>query len=313
MDTNTIKYLIKTVQSGSINKAAQTLYMNHQHLGKKLSQLEDELEIEILKRTKTGIELTEDGKLIYEKLLEIDKISQEIDGYVNFVQKKQPEKSEAFRTVSVYLTSSIFPKKASKSILKLEENFPNTKIEVEESGYQNALKQIYEKENSFANIVIPEKELNNIPNDLMIFFKREYELAAYIPKNMLNLKMMTVPLEITNFLQLPIIFYSAYSVLENIIWQVLNEHGVPNVRHITSNHTNFCDLMYSQKYVTAGWYKDSTRYYEGDEFSKFMLNGQDISVIPLVHKQKKINVISIWVCRKDTILLDEAKYFMTTL
>ena len=39
MDTQTIRYFIKVVNSGSINKAAQVLYLNHQNLGKKITQL----------------------------------------------------------------------------------------------------------------------------------------------------------------------------------------------------------------------------------------------------------------------------------
>ena len=113
MDTQTIRYFIKVVNSGSINKAAQVLYMNHQNLGKKITQLEDELGIKLLERSKTGISLTEEGKIIYEKFKQIDEIVSDIESHAAAnTAKSSPRLSTK---LTIYLNSSIFPKKASKA------------------------------------------------------------------------------------------------------------------------------------------------------------------------------------------------------
>ena len=86
MDIDTIRYFIEIVNLGSINKAAQKLYMNHQNLGKKISNMEEELGIKLLQRTKLGVTLTEEGKYIYEKMLQISEIAREIDNYTNSIK-----------------------------------------------------------------------------------------------------------------------------------------------------------------------------------------------------------------------------------
>ena len=311
MDTQTIRYFIKAVNSGSINKAAQVLYMNHQNLGKKITQLEDELGIKLLERSKTGISLTEEGKIIYEKFKQIDEIVSDIESHAAAnTAKSSPRLSTK---LTIYLNSSIFPKKASKAIHKVEEHFPTTEINIKESFYTEALEKIYHEENVFANVIIPKDNYQNIPKDIMIFHKFEYDLIAYIPKNLLKTPNPPKNMPVSSFLKMPIALYSAYDIKQNIIYQELNKYGSPKLKHITSNYVNFCDTMYQKKYATVGWYKDVTKYYESDTFSNFMLNDKEIAIVPLTYKKKPISAYSTWLCRRDTKLTDEVKYFMSVL
>ena len=59
-------YFVETVETGSIGKASEKLYVSHQNISKALKQLEAELNLNLLKRSKNGVTLTPVGKPVYE-------------------------------------------------------------------------------------------------------------------------------------------------------------------------------------------------------------------------------------------------------
>lgn len=56
-----LKYVIKIVETGSISAAAKELYVSQPSLSKAVMELEDELNVTLFIREKTGIRLTDDG------------------------------------------------------------------------------------------------------------------------------------------------------------------------------------------------------------------------------------------------------------
>ena len=71
--------------------------------------------------------------------------------------------------------------------------------------------------------------------------------------------------------------------------------------------------MYTQKYVTLGWYKKQIKYYAGDTFSEFMLNGDVMQTIPIKHKGKNITAKVLWISRKDIGIRPEIEYLIKIL
>lgn len=78
MDYKQLRYLVKTIDEGSINRAAAYLRQPESTLSIGIIKLENELGIKILNRTSVGIALTNDGDELY-------KISKEI---LNYIDKK---------------------------------------------------------------------------------------------------------------------------------------------------------------------------------------------------------------------------------
>ena len=56
-------YFLVIANTKSINKAACKLYLSQQHLSRIVTNLENELHIQLLKRSPAGIELTEKGEV----------------------------------------------------------------------------------------------------------------------------------------------------------------------------------------------------------------------------------------------------------
>lgn len=63
-----IRYFLEIVRCGSLNKAAERLYISQPSLSKQLHHLEQSLGCELLKRSYGGVEPTPQGKYLYERM-----------------------------------------------------------------------------------------------------------------------------------------------------------------------------------------------------------------------------------------------------
>lgn len=57
-----LKYFLRVAELGSINKAAQTLFISQSYLGRIIKDLEDSVGLVLFTRTRGGVELTSDGE-----------------------------------------------------------------------------------------------------------------------------------------------------------------------------------------------------------------------------------------------------------
>lgn len=134
-------YFVETVEKGSIGKASETLYVSHQNISKALKQLEEELNLNLLKRTKNGVTLTPVGKPIYdyakEALYSIDKIK----SYAAVPSYKQAINSSITGSITIMATPA-FSSLLVSAIKKINLLYPNIKIQcdfMEPAHLQNEL------------------------------------------------------------------------------------------------------------------------------------------------------------------------------
>lgn len=73
MELRQFKYFVAVVDSGSVSRAAQTLFIAQSALSKQISDLEHELDAQLLDRTRSGVRVTETGKIFYDYSLAIIK------------------------------------------------------------------------------------------------------------------------------------------------------------------------------------------------------------------------------------------------
>lgn len=65
MRYDSLRYFVEIAEKGSINKAAESLYVSQPNLSTAIRKLEEELDVKLLDRTSKGVQLTEIGKSIY--------------------------------------------------------------------------------------------------------------------------------------------------------------------------------------------------------------------------------------------------------
>lgn len=89
-----IQYFLAIVETGSITKAAETLFISQPALSKQMNLLEEELGVELLKRTTSGIVLTETGE---EFAKDCRKVMKDLDKAVLKAVNAGQKAPEAFR------------------------------------------------------------------------------------------------------------------------------------------------------------------------------------------------------------------------
>lgn len=62
MQIQQLTYFVAIAEQGSINKAAEKLFVTQPNLSKAISNLENELKVRIFNRTNKGVVLTDEGK-----------------------------------------------------------------------------------------------------------------------------------------------------------------------------------------------------------------------------------------------------------
>ncbi len=85
MEIRQLEYFREIATTGSINEAARWLNMSQPPLSYQMKQLEAELNVTLFERTRTGVTLTEAGKLLYERA----------ENLLNFVSSTRQEVAEA--------------------------------------------------------------------------------------------------------------------------------------------------------------------------------------------------------------------------
>ena len=76
---NEIYEIFLTVsETGSISKAADKLYISQPALSQQLKKMEKELEVDLFIRSNKGIDLTEEGKIVYKYFSMTEKLLQEM-------------------------------------------------------------------------------------------------------------------------------------------------------------------------------------------------------------------------------------------
>ncbi|MDD7408435.1 MAG: LysR family transcriptional regulator [Anaerovoracaceae bacterium] len=86
MDTKSIKYFITCYEMKSLNKAARSLYITPQGLGKTIDRLEEELHVKLFERSAHGIVPTAGADYFYSRSRELMQTLQEITMEMNRLQ-----------------------------------------------------------------------------------------------------------------------------------------------------------------------------------------------------------------------------------
>lgn len=71
MQLQQLEYFVKVAECGSLNKASEFFYVTQPALSKAIANLEEEIGTEVLCRTNKGVQMTENGKKLYEYTKEI--------------------------------------------------------------------------------------------------------------------------------------------------------------------------------------------------------------------------------------------------
>ena len=138
MEIRRIKYFVSIVEEGQISLAAKKLNMAQPPLSQQLKVLEEELNTMLFERHTRKLILTDEGKFLYEKSLEI----------LEMIEKTKQEMKEISSGIAGTLSIGIIPSLGAELIPKKVKDFhkkyPKVRFKVWE-GDSNRMMELIEK------------------------------------------------------------------------------------------------------------------------------------------------------------------------
>lgn len=155
MQTDYLRYFIKIVECGSMNKAANALFVTQVALTKAIQKLEAELNCELLVRTKKGVTLTEKGRLVYkdsQKILEIEDRWKALSTHGNQISGR----------VRVAVINSVCSPTLNRFIFSCREKYPKVDLILKEFRTYEFLRQFKNRKMDIGVSTVFEQEKNSL-------------------------------------------------------------------------------------------------------------------------------------------------------
>ncbi|MGI5966512.1 MULTISPECIES: LysR family transcriptional regulator [Anaerotruncus] len=130
-----LRYVITTVEQGSISKAAQSLFLTQPHLSKIIREVENEIRYPIFLRQSDGIALTQKGAQF---LLHARRMLNEADSM--FALSHEPEQTHHF-SISTVRTSLVLD--CFLQLLQEHQDDPYLQFSICENGNNTAIDDVY--------------------------------------------------------------------------------------------------------------------------------------------------------------------------
>lgn len=177
-----LNYIMEIYNCGSINKAAQKLFLSQSSLSSSIRELEQELGIKIFKRSNKGIELTNDGKEFIAHIRPIVEQQKIVEAY--YLDRKNDD------FVSLNVASQRYPFCAEAFVLLIKEFDDSSKYSFSytEADMEKVISSVSERKSEIGVIFMSdmtEKFMNKIlaANDLEFHEFMRIKPHAFINHN----------------------------------------------------------------------------------------------------------------------------------
>ncbi|OGO79879.1 MAG: hypothetical protein A2Y21_07790 [Clostridiales bacterium GWC2_40_7] len=147
MTIEQIRYILEIARAGSINKAAQKLYMSQSNLSASIKNLEKELDLSVFERTNKGIRLTATGQ---ELIRYMDVILEQINYIEDLCNISQNEIPLSFKVSSQHFSYIL------KKFLMIQQKYSdrNSDFTFKETYRMNVIDDVFSQECEIGIITI---------------------------------------------------------------------------------------------------------------------------------------------------------------
>lgn len=135
MNTKDLKCFAVVYQEASINQAARKLYISPQGLSRILKNLEEELGVPLFERTKKGVQATDYGIFLYEKVDQMIRQFEEIENGVRQLKNKD-------KILRIACARGVLNALSFQVIIDFIENHPEIEVQWEEYSNEEVKKRV---------------------------------------------------------------------------------------------------------------------------------------------------------------------------
>lgn len=139
-----IESFLAVVNTGSFSAAAKHLHKSQSSISYSIKKLEQKLQVQIFDRTSKNVSLTDSGRTVHNKLLNIVKINKEIFEFTNLVKNGIETK------ITLALTAVTPTPLVITALQAFNKKFPQIQIELQFTTFDEPLDYLYREEADFA-------------------------------------------------------------------------------------------------------------------------------------------------------------------
>ena len=128
MDLRKLTYFVEVIKEQSFSHAAQKLYVTQPMLSKAISQLESEFGAQLIKRNSKSFQITEEGKLVYQKCIKI------LNDYDELEHILDDSKNLLRGSVSISIPLEVVSLYFIPLFIDIHKKYPEISIDLHEEG-----------------------------------------------------------------------------------------------------------------------------------------------------------------------------------
>lgn len=175
MRTEQLKYFIEVVRQGSFSLAAKHIHISQPTISQAISNLENELQVKLLNRSRSGIHLTPIGESVYLKAQSIINLMEDIYDEV----KSQSDPINGRLRISAI--PSICNTYLSDVLLAYKKKHPSVELEIREEGTNQILQEVLENKTDIGIVSRHSNDIIDPKVEFKYLFAGTY--MVYIGKN----------------------------------------------------------------------------------------------------------------------------------
>lgn len=277
MNSEHIRYFLEVVKYGSINKASEKLNINHQHLGRILTSLENEIGAKLLERNRVGVTLTPQGIEAIEIMREIDTLTTQLR------YRFSTETDSNNKVLKLFSPASNNHHIFNALAKKIQKLIPNIAVELIEAPEQviidnlrNNTELCFGRINSFDDYPNLRVETAFFPENIKVINEKNTRLVMLAATaNPISKKYNSISLD--SLITKPLVLYAPYDIEYNHFYKLLHVYGEPKIKYKTSNLQTFYDLLRTTECVSIGVSSDN----QDAMFNPLFSQDQQLRMIPI--------------------------------
>ncbi len=233
------RYFYQSALDSSIRKASQNLNINSSAIVRQIQKLEDRLQTKLFIRNARGLELTEEGKLLFDHLDKQNEINH------NFLANLKNNKKTTTGEINISTGETFAVQFLSPIISKFRLKYPDVKIKISSRQPETIIDNLITNKTDFGISFA-----KNLPSTLKTIYVSNFPMGVLCSPDHLLANHTEISLE--NCLKFPLIFHPGTVTFWNSIQREVGEKLFSINANLISNSFNFIKnyLIDDHNYLT---------------------------------------------------------------